>query len=101
MSRISKCVIEEVLQRAAAADSCELGAWCRLVDGSESLLLPEARTIELHHRQARAMGGSKGRKLDTASNLLALHRVCHAWVHAYPTMARAYGFIVSQYEETP
>lgn len=91
MSRIPPDVINEIDLRSGFG--CELGADCIWPPS-------EGRFLEYHHRQARAMGGSK-RPLDVAANLLHLHRGCHAYVHAHPEWSRERGYIVSQYAETP
>jgi hypothetical protein len=84
VSRIPPQVIAEVDGRRAG--SCEA---CGL----------PATAVEYHHRQARQMGGSRGRALDTAVNLLGLHRRCHAWAHAHPRQARERGLIVTSWAD--
>lgn len=87
MSRIPQAVIDEVLERCH--NFCELCEW------------PPFGDMHFHHRQARGMGGSKGRKLDVAANLMYLHDHCHQLVHANPESSRESGYIVSQHAETP
>lgn len=88
VSRIPKEVASDVIQRAE--NCCEV---CQFSGHGMEMVF--------HHRQARGMGGSKGRRLDVAANLIYVHRSCHEYVHAHPDWSRVQGFIVSQYDETP
>lgn len=90
MSRIPKDVALAVMERAGYG--CELGG-CLNPTGADGFVF--------HHRQPRGMGGSKGRDLDVAENLLWLHPKCHEHVHAHPEWSRRYGYIVSQFDKTP
>lgn len=90
MSRIPEHVVEQVMLRSGGY--CEMWG-CQVMPG-------ESFKFDLHHRQARGMGGSR-RNLDVAENLLWVHDRCHEHIHAHPDWARAYGYIVSQFEETP
>lgn len=57
---------------------------------------------QAHHRQLRGMGNGRG--ADSLGNLVALHAVCHRWVHDNPADARTHGFIVPSWanpDETP
>lgn len=47
---------------------------------------------QMHHRQARGMGGSKIR--NGVENLLHLCEPCHRWVEAHPTDAYQWGWKV-------
>jgi hypothetical protein len=85
MSRIPPAVVAEVQERAAG--------YC------EACAMPERGKMDLHHRQARGMGGSSSRDLDVAGNLLYLHHRCHMWVHAHPKMSREHGWIVPSWEQ--
>lgn len=50
----------------------------------------------LHHRQAKAMGGSSRPDRHALSNLLLLcSTTCHPDAHAHPADAREHGWIVS------
>lgn len=51
-----------------------------------------ARGEQMHHRQARGMGGSKIR--NGADNLLHLCEPCHRWVEAHPAAAYESGWKV-------
>ena len=51
-----------------------------------------ARAEQMHHRQARGMGGSKVR--NGAENLLHLCSPCHAWVEANPAASYENGWKV-------
>jgi hypothetical protein len=99
VSRIPKEVAAEVIERANGG--CELPG-CLAFDPSDTQPMqgPDL-TLVFHHRQARAMGGSKGRDQDTAANLMYLHQGCHRRVHSAPLWAREHGYIVSQYQATP
>lgn len=88
MSRIPDAAVREVLERAGGY--CEACGMPRL-DGRGD--------TELHHRQARGMGGSKGRDLDVAINLLALHPQCHGKIHGHPRWSRDHGFIVPSWAD--
>ena len=48
----------------------------------------EADWFDAHHRKARSQGGQ-----DATTNLVALHRACHKWVHENPAKATVVGFI--------
>lgn len=91
MSRIPEDVAAAVIERADGG--------CEMVDVKMGCCW--FRGPEFHHRQARAMGGSKGREQDTVGNLLALCHSHHAYVHAHPHWARKHGYIVSQFADTP
>lgn len=93
MSRIPQAVIDEVVERSKGL--CENAEMCGL---PVNLGRPGAH---FHHRQARAMGGSKGRNLDVAANLMLVHSACHSYIHGNPAWSRGMGYIVSQYAETP
>lgn len=98
MSRIPKDVAAAVIERANGG--CELPG-CLAFDPSDTQPMHGVDLdLIFHHRQARAMGGSK-RLQDTAANLMYLHQGCHRRVHAAPLWARKHGYIVSQYAETP
>lgn len=45
-----------------------------------------------HHRKLRSRGGG-----DTASNLVAICRRCHNWVHAHPRQASLEGWMVHEH----
>jgi hypothetical protein len=80
VSRIPEAVIAEVDTRAAGL--CELCGW------------PLLGRAEYHHRQARLMGGGRGRDLDVAVNLMRLHPPCHRYAHSKVDEARDHGWIV-------
>ncbi|MCA1572756.1 MAG: HNH endonuclease [Chloroflexi bacterium] len=44
--------------------------------------------LDPHHVQRRSQGGS-----DSATNLKALHRRCHRYVHEHPAEAKRRGFL--------
>lgn len=56
---------------------------------------PLVDNLERHHRQKRVTGG------DRLANIVGLHTVCHAWVHAHPAESRDSGLIVSSYAADP
>lgn len=95
MSRIPPAVAAAVIERAHGF--CELDPAHLPEDSSDWCA---ADRLVFHHRQARAMGGSK-RNQDTVDNLLYLHDGCHQYIHAHPEWSREHGYIVSQYEATP
>lgn len=89
MSRIPESVVDEVGHRS--------GYCCEMCGRP-------APVYQLHHRMARGMGGSTGRDLDVAVNLLLLHPGCHAYAHGHVPEARAAGWIVPSWgsvEDTP
>jgi hypothetical protein len=49
----------------------------------------QARTLDPHHRKLKSQGGA-----DVASNLAAICRECHDWVHAHVETAVYQGWIV-------
>jgi hypothetical protein len=55
---------------------------------------------EVHHRQAKGMGGPgiKGLR-DYPGNLLVLHPKCHRWAHAHPRHARMVGWVVPSWSD--
>lgn len=57
------------------------------------------RATELHHRQAKGMGGRKG--AHTAENLLHLCRGCHDLIHSNPRWSRDVGLIVPKSAPAP
>lgn len=61
--------------------------------------LPARPRMELHHRQARQMGGGKGRELDVAANLMWCHSGCHQDAHSHPDRSRALGWIVASWDD--
>lgn len=90
MSRIPDHVAVEVLFRSRG--ECELPE----CDGGALSL-----AYAFHHRQPRGMGGTRGRDLDVAPNLMYLHDRCHERVHANPDWSRERGYIVSKFLPTP
>ncbi len=85
MSRIPTAVVDAVLDRAGWACEC-----C-----NEPLL--DKR--DMHHRQARGMGGGKGRDLDTEVNILVMSSAHHHWYHEHPTEAIKRGIIVPSWAD--
>jgi hypothetical protein len=85
VSRIPPSVVEEVQARA--------GRWC------ESCGLPISGEVALHHRRARSMGGTTGRNLDVAANLMQVHGDCHRRIHSQVAHARECGQIVPSWED--
>ena len=64
--------------------------------------------LSTQHRIARGMGGTKWAGINAPSNLLTLcgsgTTMCHGWVEAHPTWAKAHGWSVHRYAspaETP
>lgn len=55
----------------------------------EACLLPMS-VSHLHHRLLRSRGGE-----HTTFNLIAVHPLCHAWIHEYPAVATAMGLMVA------
>jgi hypothetical protein len=53
---------------------------------------------EWHHRRGRSV---KDRHQHCACNGILLCRTCHAYAHAYPTIAQNFGFVVSRHCEDP
>lgn len=85
MSRIPDDVIDEVQHRAGwGCEACgKAGTW----------------DMVFHHRQARGMGGSTARDLDTAANIVYIHSVCHGEIHGNPKRARQLGLIVPSWDD--
>lgn len=54
--------------------------------------------IDYHHRRRRGVVDSHTHE---ACNGITLCPVCHAWVHANPDVARAFGWIVTAWESNP
>jgi len=69
------------LIRARAHGRCEL---CRHPDAA----------LDVHHRQRRGMGGTSSLDIHLPSNLIAVCRRCHDWIHQHPSWAIDAGFIV-------
>jgi 5-methylcytosine-specific restriction endonuclease McrA len=70
---IPASIREQVLDKAGRV--CE---WCEVPGGA----------LDCHHVIRRSQGGR-----DEAGNLRALHRICHAYLHANPSVAKARGFL--------
>jgi len=61
-----------------------------LRDNGRCLLCRAHEPLDVHHRRARGMGGTKVR--DRLANLVTLCRSCHDRIEAYPDQARALGY---------
>lgn len=96
MSRIPPAVVQAIYERCGGTCEMDMG---HLPYNAEPWLT--TGRMAFHHRQARGMGGSKGRQQDTTQNLLYLHSECHEYIHRHPDWAREFGYIISQYAETP
>jgi 5-methylcytosine-specific restriction endonuclease McrA len=53
-------------------------AWVLVRDSRKCRVCKTAEGVDVHHIKFRSVGGE-----DTAENLAALCRVCHAEIHAY------------------
>lgn len=56
------------------------------------------RGNQWHHRRRKRV---EDEHTHQACNGITLCPVCHAWVHANPDLARAFGWIVSAWEDRP
>ena len=73
--------------RERAASRCEMcGVHCS--DG------------QIHHRQARGMGGSRDAESRSAANGLYLHDRCHAKIESNRTDAYEKGWLVHKWEDS-
>ena len=52
--------------------------WCEVPGGA----------LDCHHVTRRSQGGK-----DTVGNLISVHRICHGYIHAHPSEAKARGFL--------
>jgi len=68
-SRIRQEVIDQY------AGLCQ---WCEVPGGA----------LDCHHVTRRSQGGK-----DAVGNLIAVHRICHSYIHAHPSEAKARGFL--------
>lgn len=55
--------------------------------------------LDIHHRRARAAGGSRRHYTDQPCNLLALCRACHRWATEFPRAAADVGYVVWSWED--
>lgn len=51
---------------------------------------------ELQHRVPRGAGGSSDPRINSASNLIAVCRSCHASMESWRNLARMYGYLVAR-----
>ncbi len=75
------------LIRTRAADRCEL---CGI----------SVQDAQIHHRQARGMGGSKDVASRSAANGLYLHDRCHERIERNRTEAYENGWLVHKWEDS-
>ena len=75
------------LIRARAQDRCEL---CGI----------SVQDAQIHHRQARGMGGSKDIESRSAANGLYLHDRCHERIERNRTEAYQNGWLVHKWENS-
>jgi hypothetical protein len=52
------------------------------------------RTLEVHHKRIKGMGGDSRAHTDCLCNALTLCRACHQWAHRERREAKAKGFVV-------
>jgi 5-methylcytosine-specific restriction enzyme A len=54
---------------------------------------------DVHHRKVKGMGGTKDEKVAYGyANLISVCRYCHNWIHANPSIAYKYGFLVHSWD---
>jgi len=59
-------------------------------DNGRCLLCGATEPLDVHHRRARGMGGTRVR--DRLANVATLCRRCHDRIEAHPEQARALGY---------
>jgi len=53
-----------------------------------------APAVDIHHRKARGMGGTRDPRINCASNLVALCRGCHELIESRRTRSYGQGWLI-------
>lgn len=71
-------VIAWSIRRDVLARDDSTCRWCEVPGGA----------LDCHHVTRRSQGGR-----DEVGNLIAVHRLCHSYIHANPSIAKSRGFL--------
>jgi hypothetical protein len=68
------------------------------------LMLAQGFFYSIHHRTPRGMGGTREKRLNLPSNLVAIcgsgTTGCHGWIESHRSEAEDEGWLVSRYQES-
>jgi 5-methylcytosine-specific restriction protein A len=67
-------------------------------DGHACIVCGTSQLLQLHHRRARSMGGTRRADANLCANLITLCLTCHATVESRREWAIGQGLLVGQHE---